>query len=236
MEASNRARIEEFWARRLGASPAALRTRGLQLIPHPLPDAFFILAREAAVLAVAPPLLHARIAALGPERLLDRAALLELLPAGARCIGPTFVGYLDVAPDVSGSGLVTFSSARDPAFDELRASAAGEEWEHAGLDHAGEPLHAHVERGRALCAAGAQILLESVAHIGVITHPALRGRGLARAAVAALTRGCLARGLLPQYQTLLSNASSLAVGKALGFEPFATTFAGRWPQTRGSDT
>jgi hypothetical protein len=46
--------------------------------------------------------------------------------------------------------------------------------------------------------------------------------------VAALTRDCLARGLLPQYQTLISNAAALAVGKALGFEPFAITFGGRW--------
>jgi hypothetical protein len=128
MEAIRRARIEEFWARRLGASPAALRARGLQLIPHPLPDAFFILVREASVLASAPPVLHGRLAALDRERLLDRAALLELLPAGARCIGPAFVGYLDVAPDVPGSGLARFASARDPAFDELRVSAAGEEW------------------------------------------------------------------------------------------------------------
>jgi GNAT superfamily N-acetyltransferase len=224
MEATTRARIEEFWARRLGASRAT--AGGLQLIPHP--DGFFMLAREASVLVLAPPALHGRLGALGRARLLDRAALVEVLPAGARCIGPAFVGYLDVAPDLPGSALASFASANDSAFDDLRASATSEEWEHAGLDHAAEPLYAVVEQGRVLCAAGAQTLLESVAHIGVIAHPTRRGRGLARQVVAALTRDRLAIGLVPQYQTLMSNTASLAVGKALGFEHFATTFGARW--------
>ena len=35
---------------------------------------------------------------------------------------------------------------------------------------------------------------------------------------------------LAQYQTLRSNGASLAVGRALGFEPFATTFGGSWKE------
>ncbi len=101
-----------------------------------------------------------------------------------------------------------------------------EEWQHASLERAVFPIQAIVEHDRVLCAAGAQILLESVAHIGVVTRSGARGRGLARQAVAALVRAVLARGLLPQYQTLISNAASLAVGKALGFESFVTTFGG----------
>lgn len=230
MEASTRARIEEFWARRISDTPERLRAPGFRVLAHPLPNAFFVLGREGSVVALAPPALHARLAALGPERLLDRAALLELLPPGARCVGPTFVGYLDRPPRAPTASIVRLADARAAPFESLRAGVAREEWEHAGLDAAAGPLFAIVEDGRALCAAGAQILLESVAHIGVLTHPQARGRGLARQVVAALTRAALTRGLLPQYQTLLSNSASLAVGQALGFEAFATTFGGSWPE------
>jgi uncharacterized protein (DUF952 family)/GNAT superfamily N-acetyltransferase len=231
VKASTRARIDEFWAQRLGSGPVELvRSPGLHLVVHPAPNAFFVLGREASVVAVAPPALHARLAALGPERVLDRAALLEVLPAGARCIGPTFVGYLDVAPGAPSGRVVELPDTSGTAFESLRARASGEEWQHAGLERAAAPLFAVVENGEVRCAAGAEILLGSVAHIGVLTHPDARGRGLARDVVAALTRHSLARGLLAQYQTLMSNAPSLAVGKALGFERFATTFGGSWKE------
>ncbi len=98
MEASTRARAEEFWARRLSIPAALLRTPGLHLLPHPLPNGFFILGGGESLVALAPPALHSGLAALGSARLLDRASLLELLPPGARCIGPTFVGYTEIEP------------------------------------------------------------------------------------------------------------------------------------------
>jgi uncharacterized protein (DUF952 family) len=228
MEAGTRVRAEEFWARRLSGSTELPSTPGLHLSAHPLPNTFFILGRGTSVLALAPPALHAGLAALGPERSLDAASLLEVLPPGARCIGPTFVGYTEVLPALQSSAVVAVPDPRSPALESLRAGVSDEEWQHANLERADPPLFAVLEQDRAVCAAGAQILLESVAHIGVVTHSGARGRGLARQVVAALVRDALSRGLLPQYQTLLSNSASLAVGRALGFDAFATTFGGSW--------
>ncbi len=56
-----------------------------------------------------------------------------------------------------------------------------------------------------------------IRHIGVITHPAHRGQGLAPALGSAITAAALAENAIPQWQTLLANAPSLAIGRTLGF-------------------
>ncbi len=66
---------------------------------------------------------------------------------------------------------------------------------------------------------------ERIAHIGIVTQPAHRGRGLGKAAVSALSRIVLDRGLVAQYRTLCANAPSMAIARALGFQRFATTLS-----------
>ena len=61
--------------------------------------------------------------------------------------------------------------------------------------------------------------------IAIVTHPAHRGRGLGKAAVSAIARIALARGLVAQYRTLCANTPSMAIARALGFQRFATTLA-----------
>lgn len=62
------------------------------------------------------------------------------------------------------------------------------------------------------------------AEAGVETVPAARGRGHARAAVAAWARHVRAAGLLPLYSTWWENRASLAVAAALGGRVYAEDF------------
>jgi len=73
---------------------------------------------------------------------------------------------------------------------------------------------------------------EEAVSIGVVTHPAYRGRGYGRAVVSAATAQALEAGFIVLYQTLLANAPSanapsvdLATG--LGYQPYATHLAVR---------
>jgi len=61
--------------------------------------------------------------------------------------------------------------------------------------------------------------------IGILSHPDYRGKGHAKAVVSALTRKGLEDGFTMHYQTLMSNSSSVAIGKPLGFEKLACTLA-----------
>jgi len=73
--------------------------------------------------------------------------------------------------------------------------------------------------------AGYEIWGGTIAHVSVITHPAHRGRGYARSAVAAAASTALKAGLIPQYRTLESNGPSMSVARSLGFVHYATSVA-----------
>ena len=65
------------------------------------------------------------------------------------------------------------------------------------------------------------VMEEQVADVGVVTAPAYRGRGLAKAVVSALAEHTTARGGELRYVCRRDNAASIAVARALGFAPFA---------------
>ena len=66
---------------------------------------------------------------------------------------------------------------------------------------------------------------EEAVSIGVVTHPAYRGRGYGRAVVS--TAQGLEAGFIVLYQTLLANAPSVALATGLGYQPYATHLAVR---------
>jgi GNAT superfamily N-acetyltransferase len=226
-EIAARDRAAQFWAERLGCHVALLREPGLHFIPQADPCAVFIVAAGPSVVAAAPGGLERELAALFRSgRLLEPAAVETFLPGPAVSVGPAFVGY---AGSVAPPTLAPIPLAKTtPELETLRAAVEPHEWQHANLEAAAPPLFALFRQGAAVSAAGAETLLGQVAHIGVLTHPAHRGRGLARQVVAAAAAHAHSEGLLPQYQTLLSNRAAVAVARAIGFAQFATTLSFRW--------
>jgi GNAT superfamily N-acetyltransferase len=61
-----------------------------------------------------------------------------------------------------------------------------------------------------------------LADLGVITLPELRGRGLARRTVRALSAHALSQGYEPQYRCQLDNEASVALAAAAGFVRYGT--------------
>jgi GNAT superfamily N-acetyltransferase len=120
-------------------------------------------------------------------------------------------------------------AADRPALSRLREAVTNEEWEHSGLGRAGPESVAFgaFEDGRLLSAARFERLLGVAAHLGVLTHPAARGRGAGRRVVACAASAAARHGLLLQYQTLESNRASLRIAETLGFECWARSLAVR---------
>ena len=218
---------EEFWAARLGCAADAFRAEKLTLLDRP-DEAVFVVATARGVVAAAPPALHGEFArAADPRALVTWEALSAIVPEGARTVGAAWIGYTSRAAG-SAEGVRPLESAQDAALTALRASVTAEEWRHANLEAVEPPLFACAEDGVLVSASGYQRLLERVAHIGVVTSPASRGRGAGRRAVAAVLALALERGLLPQYQTLVANEPARRIAAALGFAHFATTLGARW--------
>lgn len=221
-------RAREYWAVRLGCARGALVLPGLTVVPQPEERALFALLSGESLVVMAPERLHEPLLELPqPSTLVTPEGLAPLVPDGARLIGPASVAYLEeelVQPD----GVVELESLADPRLEELRRAVTPDEWRHANLEKAEPPLFGIEHQGRLGAAAGFERVQDRVAHIGVLSDPRSRERGFGRLVTQAVGARALALQLLPQYQTLLSNAGALRIGKQLGFAQFAVTLAARW--------
>ncbi|MFJ5924426.1 GNAT family N-acetyltransferase [Kitasatospora sp. NPDC092948] len=179
-----------------------------------------------AVLATAP---DERRAALLRTALRERPAAVagdadrlgELLPLG-RLLGPASLANLD--PDGLRPPVTPLPVHRLPAHDarlrDLEHRAGAADAEEAGLDTLTSPAFAVLADGRAIAACGYRAWPFALAHLGVLTDPAHRNRGLARRTAAAATRHALAAGLLPQWRARVP--ASRRVAASLGFRELGT--------------
>lgn len=193
--------IEQFWAADHGCSVEALRRDEIVVTPHG--RGIFIWSRQGAVVALPPSL------------------------AVERVVGPAFIGYADRATFVGGDegGARLLGDGDRDAVAALREACEPVAWDNGGPSPA-TIATVGAFRGDALAAlASYELWGERIAHIGIVTHPAHRGRGLGKAAVSALSRIIIERGLVAQYRTLLANAPSMAIARALGFQRWATTLS-----------
>ena len=142
-------------------------------------------------------------------------------------IGPAYTGCADESNfqpcDLHDARLL---ASRD--LDGLRrlADACSEtDWEHGDIRFDRPPVFACIEKDGVVAAASYEVWGARTAHIGVVTHPARRGRGFGKSVVAAAGRCALAKGLILQYRTLAANAPSVAIARSLGFQRHADTLS-----------
>lgn len=229
---------------RLGCSEETLRAPGLRVLAHsPALAAYhgisvWRMAVDGAAPSItvsAPPSLmdeaRAALATVPPEAALDPAFWRATLGSRVeRVIGPSYQGYLDtgafqpVAPNTARP----LAADERPALEWLARDCPAEEWEHSAIQPDHDPIFVVSDEDGALLAAasltrdGARLVA-----VGVIAHPAARGRGYGRAMVSALTAWALAQGASVHYQTLRANVASVAIARALGYQDLASALAVR---------
>jgi GNAT superfamily N-acetyltransferase len=234
--------ITAFWAAYLGcrraqlSQPATVVVRnGPGLADYHGATAFF--RPPACVLAVPADWYEHTTARLAhqPAAAAFQATLLRQVFGAAvdRVVGPAWLGYADHG-DFRPAGPMGTRRLTDqdlPALGRLAAACGPTAWAHSGIDPARRPVYG-CYADRTLVAAG---MLEPwgdrLLHVGIVTHPAHRGRGYGTAVVSAMTADGLADGRVVQYRTLQANLPSVAVARKLGFQPFARTLAVRLTST-----
>ncbi|WP_327305196.1 GNAT family N-acetyltransferase [Streptomyces sp. NBC_01298] len=104
-----------------------------------------------------------------------------------------------------------------PDVRELERAAGPEDAGEAALDEVTSPAFVVRDRhGRVVAAAGYGTWPGGVAHVGVLTAPRARGRGLARAAGSAAVAHALGAGLLPQWRARTPASRRVAAGLGFG--------------------
>lgn len=233
-----RATADTYWARFLGIAPDRLRPAEPLVVPHAAALAGYSGAYlhgfdgAAPVISLPPSLLASdgeRITEAARGEWTDGgrwAALLGAAFAGA--IGPAEVRYADreTFRPLAADEAVRLLGAEDAgAMDALRRACTPTEWDHGGSEIGYEPVAGAVADGALAAVAGYEVWGGAIAHIGIVSHPDHRGRGLGAAAVSRIAAEALDRGLLAQYRTLEANTPSIAIAERLGFRPHSRSLS-----------
>jgi GNAT superfamily N-acetyltransferase len=231
--------VDRYWMSDLGCSRDDLYSRQTLIAPHAPSSSnyhgiFVFLHKELLLISVPRSLIGvfrrnaegwSRSAALQEDRL--RA--LVSCPI-EQVIGPAFVGYTNRANfrPIPAGGAHVLGQQDITALEDLRGACSELEWEHGGSQLGDRPVIGEYSGDQLVAVAGYQLWGGEIAHIYVITHPRHRRKGYGKSVVSRITDEVLNQGLVPQYQTLEDNVSSMAIARSLGFERYATTVAVRF--------
>ncbi|MEE1931207.1 GNAT family N-acetyltransferase [Streptomyces sp. TRM 70351] len=158
------------------------------------------------------------LARLSVEAVVDGTSIQTVLPV-ARALGPAALSYVSPVgfrPVESGALLAEQLPASHPDLRRLEKTAGEGDAGEAALDEITSPAFVVREHGQVVAAAGYRAWPSRTAHIGVLTAPTARGRGMARVTGSATVTHALAAGLLPQWRA--RPPASRRVAAALGFE------------------
>jgi hypothetical protein len=232
ISAETQQRVDQYWAGQLTIAPDVLHSQALLVVPLPEPSASycFVFQHQAFTAVCVPPpyynYLQQTIRAQTRTSLLAPAwwqRAIATTPHHAS--GPAYLGYVDAQqfrPVIRHPARLL--TPADSAALAVFADAVGPiAWEHSGLGEEPQPIAGCWEGDRLVAAAGYTVWEATLAHIGVTTHPAMRGSGYGRSVVSIIGQHALEHSYVPQYRTLCANSPSLAIAAALGFQSYATT-------------
>ena len=230
--------IERYWTERFGCAPEQLRGGGVLVVQHTADlrgyaGLYAYRGDDACIVSVPEPCVadaNNAIAGCRAEDVFDAAALSAVLGAAAGLVvGPALLAYADAstfrAAPADGARLLGVDDEK--LLRELEAACDATEWDHADIHYGRAPIFGCFFSDVLVGAASYRTHGETIASIGIITHPGHRGRGFGRAAASAATAHALDGRLIAQWQTLEANVPSIAVGRALGYEPYCRTIAVR---------
>jgi len=221
---ASRERVRGVWRELMGA-PSAFRGAGCVVAAGRgdewrvgvvrLEDAVAVSAPAGMVLAI-----REAVAAAAVD-LTDPGAVVELLGAvvavaGMR--GPAVLAYADPGcfKPHRGSEVATVA-AGDAGVVGLAAACGNDDAEESSITGLTSPLSVIRASGQVVAASGYQEWCGELAHVGVLTHPRYRGRGLGTAVASAAVAHALAAGLLPQWRARSTIAASRRIARTLGF-------------------
>jgi len=236
--ATSRHAVTAYWATHLGCLPAQLSRAGTTVVRNG-PDladhrgATVVHHPPACVVAVPHDWyepITLSLARRPAATVFDPELLRQVFGSAVdRIVGPAWLGYADTSDfrPAPTRGTRRLTGQDLPALGRLAAACQPTAWDHSGLDPRRPPIYG-CYAGSTLAAAGTlQPWGERLLHVGIVTHPAHRGRGYGKAVVSAMTADGLATGGVVQYRTLDANLPSVAIAHKLGFQRFARTLAVR---------
>ena len=221
------ARIRRTWEGVVGC-PSGLTGTGLEVVAQqgkrdPSQEWIRIVCLMGATVVSTPPSrvagLRERLVSLGADELVDCDLWAGIVGPCAEILGPASLAYVDgncfraSSPDPR----IELRSSHDDRVLALIEACGAAEARESGIVQWTSPLFTIEESGAAIAASGYTVWSRELAHLGVLTHPGWRGRGLARAVAGAAIAHALRIDLVAQWRARLTLTASRQVARSLGF-------------------
>lgn len=172
-----------------------------------------------------PQIERSKLQAARPVEAFDRRFLSQVFLVNPRNVrGPASVGVAvreDFKPVRSTARVL--GDADEPAIRILAERCGEADWMHSKVAVNRKPLFGLFEGGTLVAIAGYIVMENVLAYTGVVTPPDGRGKGYGKAVVSAAMNSAYENGLIPLYRSMIFSRAAIAVGRALGFQPYAST-------------
>ncbi|TMU85843.1 GNAT family N-acetyltransferase [Bacillus sp. BHET2] len=230
-------RVYANWAGFLGCDYSDLLVPNVRVLQHSKSlegyNGIYAFSNEISCIISAPPkyvpLLGEGVRNLRPDVVFDAEWLGQSINGKyTKLIGPAFQEYLenDSLLQTSSSSVVEYKSEHHRTLlEELRDSCSEIEWQHSSIDEQKKPILLQILNGKVVAAGSWRRGESGFLSVGIITHPAHRGKGHGKKVVNALTKRGLTGGAIMHYQTLESNIPSVAIAQSLGYKRLGRTIA-----------
>ena len=228
----------QAWAEALGCG-AQLPGEGAHLVPGGVElrgrRCVYMASFGHAVFVYCPDQLRSRaaaiIAATAADKLFTARTCATVAGVPERYVaGPSWHGFTDAAhytPAASPAGRRL--DRDDPLLAALRASCGDSEWAEGGFPDPDGVVYGLEEDGRLAAAGNLTRFRGHPADIGLLTHPAARGRGLAKQIAVRMIQDALPVAGIIRYRALVTNTRSLAIARSLGFAGYGQNLIVRLP-------
>ena len=225
MEQDSWLRVDQWWAERMGVPVSTLWQTGVTVSTHAGLGDFNGIAvshRDKSVHVLLPDWADAKLAdrirKRDPSELLDRKFWLHFGPLDGRSVSALMVhSYTDQQLDApKGVEQIVPSDIAD-----WEGIVSRKKWEASGF--AGKVKHAFAIRsGDAIAAAsGLTKFMGGSSNVGVLTHPAHRGKGFATRVARAATAYAVQSEGIARFRFDADNARSRSLARALTFEAYS---------------
>jgi len=227
------------WAEALGCDARLLGGPGAHLVPGGarLQDlnGVYMADMGAAVLVYCPGRLRPRAATVLASTPHD-----DLFTAGTcatiagvdevQVLGPSWHGFTDAAHFTpAGPGAGRRLGRGSPLLAGLREACGEAEWAEGGFADPDGVIYGIEEDGRLAAAGNLTPFRGYPADVGLLTHPAARGRGLAKQLAVQMIGDALPAAGIIRYRALVTNSPSLAIARSLGFAGYGQNLIARLP-------
>jgi len=224
--------VDAYWAGYFGCTEADLNGRETRVFTHQALGTFdgaLVFRRKDACIvyvpAMTPEIERSKLRAAKPAEAFNAAFLAKTFVISTdKVTGPAWVGFADRGGFKAVKSDARLLASKDEAAMRELAEGCGETaWKQSKIAVDRQTNFGLFAGGKLVAASGYLNLAGQLAYIGVITHPAHRGKGYARMVASASMAHALECNLLPMWRTLDAHESAVKLAGTLGFEKYAST-------------